>query len=292
MIRIWAVVFFLFGAYSAYGNDRGPIDLSCQGPLVQGGFVICFLPLGHGVYQLDLSNGTMVTVSSKQPTLIPFARNSPLDITISAKGRSRHWQASVNPVQLHLQRGNWAIERIDGLPPGKVTPRTLAAQKKIAADWKKKQSAWGHRAAAHWYAGGFTAPVQNARISGEYGSQRILNGTPKNPHLGMDFAIATGTDVLAPANAIVVLAEPDMYFEGGLLVLDHGDGVVSVMMHLSRLDVGVGEQIAQGDVIGAVGMTGRATGPHLHWGIKVRGTYINPALALTYRSLPEVAPGP
>jgi hypothetical protein len=289
MIRLGLLTFLaLFGFTSAvFSASYDPVQLSCHGPQRQGGFVICTIPQGTpGYYRVRSSSGAIASLAVEHPALIPFSRNSTLALTLTVKPVSRFAQPEVHGLTLHLTKGEWAIERIDGLPPGKVTPRTLEQQRKVEADWKKKQAAWTHRAAAAWYANGFRKPVSATRISGVYGSQRILNGKPKSPHLGLDFAAPEGTDIHAPATAIVVLAEPDMYFEGGLLVLDHGDGVMSVMLHLSRLDVKVGDQVEQGAIVGAVGMTGRATGPHLHWGIKVRGTYIDPALALAYQPVP------
>ncbi|MBL4595858.1 MAG: M23 family metallopeptidase [Robiginitomaculum sp.] len=251
--------------------------MSCAGPKVQGGFLICSLPADASTYTLVSSTGMKVEISGEHPALIPFGRNADLQVSLTVEG-----QPDIPPTRFTLEAGAWAIERIDGLPPSKVTPRTPEQQQKVAADWTKKQTAWSHRAPASWFADGFVEPVVASRTSGVYGSQRILNGTPRNPHLGLDFAAPTGTKIIAPATAKVVLAEPDMYFEGGLLVLDHGAGVMSVMLHLSRIDVRVGEQVEQGQTIGAVGMTGRATGPHLHWGIKVRDTYINPRLVLDF----------
>lgn len=283
MIRLLCLlVFATIASLATSANASEPVVLSCNGPLVQGGFVICSLPYNAGTYRLTASTGKSATVSFEHPAMIPFSRNSPLQITLEAKGSSADWQPLIKPVNLQISAGDWAIERIDGLPPGKVTPRTLEQQRKVETDWIKKQAAWEHRARASWFADGFIKPVKASRTSGVFGSQRILNGKPKNPHLGHDFAAPEGTAIVAPARAIVVLAEPDMYFEGGLLILDHGAGVMSVMLHLSRLDVKIGDQVKQGEQVGAVGMTGRATGPHLHWGIKVRGTYINPKLALEY----------
>ena len=97
-------------------------------------------------------------------------------------------------------------------------------------------------------------------ISGVFGSQRILNGEPKRPHSGVDVAAVTGTPVRAPASGIVTLAESDMYFEGGLILLDHGHWLESAFLHLSRIDVEPGQYVEKGDVIGAVGATGRVTG--------------------------------
>src|SRR5690606_6108453 len=118
--------------------------------------------------------------------------------------------------------------------------------------------------------------------SGVYGSQRILNGEPGSPHFGIDYAASEGEPILAPAAGVVALADPDMYFEGGFVVIDHGGGVMSVFMHMSEVGVSTGQLVQAGDEIGKVGDTGRATGPHLHWGIRVRGTYIDPALAMAF----------
>jgi len=118
------------------------------------------------------------------------------------------------------------------------------------------------------------------RISGRFGNQRIYNDTPKSPHSGMDIAATTGTPVKAPAAGVVTFAAPDLYLTGGTLLLDHGFGVSSNFLHLSRIDVKVGERVEQGRVIGAVGATGRATGPHLHWGMNWFDVRIDPLLVL------------
>ena len=102
-------------------------------------------------------------------------------------------------------------------------------------------------------------------ISGVYGSQRILNGQPRQPHYGIDIAVPTGTPVVAPAGGVVVLAEADLYFSGGTLMLDHGHGLMSAFLHLDSIDVTLGQEVEQGEVIAKVGATGRVTGAHLDW---------------------------
>ena len=118
------------------------------------------------------------------------------------------------------------------------------------------------------------------RISGVYGSQRIYNGTPKSWHSGLDVAAKQGTPIKAPAAGIITFAKPDLYLTGGTVLIDHGMGVSSNFLHLSRLDVKVGDRIEQGQVIGLVGMTGRATGPHMHWGMNWLKVRIDPQLLL------------
>jgi len=105
------------------------------------------------------------------------------------------------------------------------------------------------------------------RISGIFGSQRILNGTPKSPHYGVDVAVPTGTPITAPSGGIVALAEPDFYYTGGTVIIDHGHGLQSILVHLSKVNVKVGQRVEQGEPVALSGATGRVTGPHLHWGL-------------------------
>lgn len=169
------------------------------------------------------------------------------------------------PIEQHheVARREYAIQHIDGLPPKMVTPpadvldRIRADQREVSAARKVENDGTGFLEAFIWPATG--------RISGVYGSQRILNGEPKQPHYGVDVAVPIGTKVHAPADGVVVLADPDMYYTGGTLMVDHGYGLQSAFLHLSTLLVSNGQQVKQGDVIALSGMSGRATGPHLDW---------------------------
>ncbi len=118
----------------------------------------------------------------------------------------------------------------------------------------------------------------HGRISGVYGSQRILGGVPKAPHLGLDIAAMAGAPVTAPADGTVRLAHGPFLLEGNLVMLDHGHGLVSAFLHLSRIDVREGQHVARGEAIGRVGMTGRATGPHLHWALSWKSERLDPGL--------------
>lgn len=169
------------------------------------------------------------------------------------------------------------IEKIDGLDQSKVSGFTEAQLAKIAADKEKKAAARAVRAEDPFWATEFSWPV-TGRISGVFGSQRILNGEPQNMHGGVDVAAPSGTPVKSPAPGVVRLAEPDMYFEGGLVFIDHGQKLESAFMHLSRIDVKPGDRIEKGQVLGAVGATGRATGPHMHWSLKWADTLVDPLL--------------
>jgi murein DD-endopeptidase MepM/ murein hydrolase activator NlpD len=173
---------------------------------------------------------------------------------------------------------DWPIERIAGVPPATVNPPPEIAAR-IAREQAQVVAARARDDAREDYAQPFIWPVQG-RISGRFGNQRIYNNTPKSPHSGMDIAVPQGTPVKAPAAGVVTFAAPDLYLTGGTVLLDHGHGVSSNFLHLSRLDVKVGDRVEQGQMIGAVGMTGRATGPHLHWGMNWFEVRVDPLLVL------------
>ena len=155
------------------------------------------------------------------------------------------------------------IQHIDGLPPGQVNPPP-EAQKRIAQDYREVRAARLRDTPLTAFARGFIWPCIGP-ISGVFGSQRVLNGEPKQPHYGVDVALPTGSKVVAPADGIVSLAVPDMYYTGGTLMIDHGHGLSSAFLHLSKLHVKHGQEVKQGELVAEVGATGRVTGPHLDW---------------------------
>ena len=173
---------------------------------------------------------------------------------------------------------DWPVQRVDGVPPRTVDPPPAIAER-IAREQAQVTAARGRDDDRADFARRFIWPVQG-RISGRFGNQRVYNGKPGSPHSGMDIAAPTGTPVKAPAPGVVTFAAPDLYLTGGTLLLDHGFGISSNFLHLSRIDVKVGDRVEQGQVIGAVGATGRATGPHLHWGMNWFDVRIDPLLVL------------
>jgi murein DD-endopeptidase MepM/ murein hydrolase activator NlpD len=185
--------------------------------------------------------------------------------------------------RLAVTTRDWPSERIAGVPPATVNPPPAIAAR-IAREQAQVVAARARDDAREDYAQHFIWPVQG-RISGRFGNQRIYmlpdgSGSPKSPHSGMDIAVPQGTPVKAPAAGVVTFAAPDLYLTGGTVLLDHGHGVSSNFLHLSRLDVKAGDRIEQGQVIGAVGATGRATGPHLHWGMNWFDVRVDPLLVL------------
>ncbi|WP_039956252.1 M23 family metallopeptidase, partial [Xanthomonas graminis] len=173
---------------------------------------------------------------------------------------------------------DWPLERVNGVPPKTVNPPPAIAAR-IKREQAQVTAARDRDDDRTDFAAPFIWPVQG-RISGRFGNARVYNGQPGAGHSGMDIAVPTGTPVKAPAAGVVTFAAPDLYLTGGTVLLDHGYGVSSNFLHLSRIDVKVGDRIAQGQVLGAVGATGRATGPHLHWGMNWFDVRIDPLLVL------------
>lgn len=165
--------------------------------------------------------------------------------------------------EFEVAKREYDIQRLDGLPEKMVTPPP-AALARIEKDVQRSRAARSRDTARTDFAGTFMWPTVG-RISGVFGSQRILNGTPKQPHYGVDVAVPVGTRVRAPASGVVSLAVMDMYYTGGTLMIDHGHGLTSTLMHLSKLLVKEGDEVSQGQDVAESGMTGRATGPHLDW---------------------------
>ncbi len=246
----------------------------CDGAPVQGGFLIC-TAAANAEPPLAMNGGTPEPIADTGFAFFPIERDATGTVEVRGHG--------LEPYVAEIEARDFNIQRIDGLPPSAVRARTPEEQAAVARGVALKDEAWTHRETGAWWLDGFRYPLaKDVRRSGVYGSQRILNGEPNSPHFGVDYAAATGDAILAPAAGIVVLADPDMYFEGGLVVIDHGAGVMGVFMHMSRIDVEKGEAVAAGAKIGEVGATGRATGAHLHWGVRVRGTYIDPELLMAF----------
>ena len=157
----------------------------------------------------------------------------------------------------------WDIQRVDGVPARTVTPPPEQLER-IRAEAALVRKARETDSDLPFFRDDFVWPA-SGRISGIYGSQRVYNGKPGNPHLGVDIAAPTGSPVIAPAAGVVTLVHDDMFYSGGTLVIDHGLGLSSTFIHLNKVLVREGQQVKQGDLIAEIGASGRATGPHLDW---------------------------
>ena len=179
-----------------------------------------------------------------------------------------------------VYRKEYKIQKINGLPKKQVTP-PKEFYERIKKDNKLIVKARSTNSNLNFFANEFELPLRNSIITGVYGSQRILNGIPKSPHYGLDFAANEGTEIKAMLDGIVTLSEKDLYYTGGTVIFDHGHGVSTLYMHMKDIYVKKGEYIKQGDVIGTVGKTGRSTGAHLDIRLNWFDLKLDPASVLT-----------
>ena len=225
------------------------------------------------------TGGEALTVSAGGYFVIGVPRNLKSDIVVLAKNDAERVKRTVR-----VMARKWRIERIKGLPKKKVTPdpETLA---RIQADNRKVNDVRSAppSSAALFVEKGFSLPVKG-RVSGVFGSQRILNDKPRSSHRGLDIAAPMETPVIAPTDGIVRLVADDMVLMGNTLIVDHGLGVRSIFIHLDRILVNEGDAVSQGDVIARVGKSGRATGPHLHWGVFVGTIAVDPQKVVVERN--------
>lgn len=243
-------------------------DLRLEGKQVQGGMVIGHAAPGSRVSQ----DGRELRVTPAGEFLLGFGRDqgpvSVLEVT-GPDGQTIRRELAVAPRE-------YRIQRIDGLPPRKVTPKPEDVAR-IRADVAAVRKARHREDPRTDYHSGFIWPA-NGPISGVYGSQRVLNGKPRRPHFGVDVAAPVGAPVVAPADGVVTLAHPNMFYSGATLIIDHGYGLSSSFLHLNRILVSVGQHVRQGDPIAEVGASGRVTGAHLDWRMNLRDKRIDPQL--------------
>jgi len=238
---------------------------TCFGILKQGGLIIC--PAEPG--SLVEFGGIQMIARETGTAQYGLSRTMPAEIEVRYGGTSARLAIEPREDEFRVVPG-FDCDRIDARTP---------AQKAHAADsWAKKQTGFGSFNSGRGALDGFVLP-SDAPPSSPFGPTRKYVGVSKTSgkacesisvHQGFDLATPVGTPVRAPAAGIVTLADPDLYYEGGTIFLDHGHGLLSVFMHLSEVDVAAGASVARGDLIARTGNTGRSTGPHLHWAVKWR----------------------
>jgi murein DD-endopeptidase MepM/ murein hydrolase activator NlpD len=247
------------------------------GPLAEGSMVIGKTEAGA---KLTL-DGAPLNIGSSGDFAFGFTYNQTKPASLAATFKDGSTETrDVAPVARQYE-----IQRITGLPEKMVTlpPEILERRKREVAAIAEARKRVTDQA---WFAEPFDWPIAGI-ISEPYGGQRILNGEPRAPHMGIDIANVAGTPVRAPAAGTVSLAGPDFYLEGGLTILDHGEGVSTCYLHQSKQLVKQGDKVDRGQTIGLVGQTGRATGPHLHWGLNWFQTALDPSLSARTTSPPR-----
>jgi murein DD-endopeptidase MepM/ murein hydrolase activator NlpD len=178
--------------------------------------------------------------------------------------------------KIEIKQREYKIQKINNLEKSKVTPPEKF-YKRIKEEGFKIKKAKSFEVKKSYYHAGFEMPAQGI-ITGVYGSQRILNGIPKRPHYGIDIANKIGTPILSPSDGVIVLVEKNLYFSGGTIIISHGRGFTSSLLHLKDILVEEQSIIKKGEVIGLMGDTGRATGSHLDWRMEIRGVRVDPYL--------------
>jgi murein DD-endopeptidase MepM/ murein hydrolase activator NlpD len=243
-------------------------EVTLEGPRVQGGLLQGKAAPGTRIEK----DGSAVRVSPSGDFLLGFGRDHPAKSVLKIISPGGKEETLV----LKIDRREYDIQRIDGLPPKKVTP-SEEDMKRIRKEYALVAKARERDDERSDFLSGWIWPTRGI-ISGVYGSQRILNGEPRRPHFGIDIATPTGTPVKAPADGVVTMAHPDMFFSGGTLILDHGHRLSSSFLHLSKILVKEGDEVRQGDIIAEVGSTGRVTGAHLDWRMNWGKERVDPSL--------------
>lgn len=243
------------------------------------------------VFPASVSQGAMVLGKVPPGSIVSYAgrtlRTTGYGTVVFGVGRDATGPLAVSVLRpdgsrdtasIAVTARDWPVQRVDGVPPKTVDPPPAIAER-IRLEQARVAEARLRDDDRADFARPFVRPVEG-RISGRFGRARVYNGKPGSPHSGMDIAAASGTPVKAPAAGIVTFADPDLYLTGGTVLIDHGHGISSNFLHLSRIDVKPGDRVEQGQVVAAVGSTGRSTGPHLHWGMSWFDVRIDPQLVL------------
>jgi len=255
-------------------------DFVLTGEVQQGGLIVG-KTLPQNIVTL---NNKPLTVSSNGDYAFGFSRDdeTSYQLAITSVNGDRVTKTLIP------EKREYKIQRIEGIKKSIMQPNPKAVARS-KQDSQQVRAAREIASSLNYFAQGFIPPIKGT-VTGVYGSQRVYNGVPKNPHFGIDYAGNTGDPVKAPASGTVLLWVPDMFFSGGTMIIDHGHGVSSTFLHLSDSYVKQGDEVKQGQVVAAVGKSGRATGPHLDWRINWFSVRIDPALVLKLQPLHTIQP--
>ena len=258
-MRILYILFFLLFSTSSFA-------VTFDGKFIQGSFILGKTEPGSEV----IIDRQKIKVTSDGYFAFGLSRDRKNDVVITINKKK---------IVKKVFKREYRIQRIDGLEEKKVTPPEEVYER------IKRENKWIGEARSvnsdlAFFKNKFINPLENAIVTGVYGSQRILNGKPKWPHYGIDFAAEEGTEIKAMLDGVVTLAEPDLFYTGGTLIFDHGHGISTLYMHMETLMVKKGQKVKQGDVIGTVGSTGRSTGAHLDVRLNWFQTRLDPATVL------------
>lgn len=253
------------------------IDIELSGEIKQGGLIVGKTKPGNTV----TLNNKSLTVSNNGDYVFGFSRDDMVSYILVITQPNGSQKARI----LTPAKRDYKLQRIEGIKKSIMEPNPKAVARS-QQDSKQIKTARKISSNITSFAQGFIPPIEGT-ITGVYGSQRIYNGVPKRPHFGLDYAGKIGDPVKAPAAGKVLLWVPDMFYSGGTMIIDHGQGVSSTFLHLSHSYVKQGDNIKQGDIVASVGNSGRVTGPHLDWRINWFNVKIDPALVLKIKTIYE-----
>jgi murein DD-endopeptidase MepM/ murein hydrolase activator NlpD len=260
-IKSFFIKFFFISAsyfsllFSLQAQANVPVTFSLSGVIEQGGLIVGKTSPGSKV----TLNEQLLRVSSQGDFVFGFGRDDTRTYILSVVATD----GSTSSKELTPSKRQYKIDRVEGISQKIMKPNVKNIER-AQQDRLQVKKARAIASDLTDFTTGFTAP-RDSKITGVYGSQRFFNGQPKSPHYGVDYRGKVGAPVHAPAGGIVTLWQPDMFYSGGTLIIDHGFGVNSTFLHLSQSHVKVGQRIEKGQLIAAVGKSGRANGPHLDW---------------------------
>lgn len=253
------VSLFFFLSYLPLSNAISSLEntsnLILTGPLKQGGLLVGRVKEGAAVQYQD----QLLPITPDGRFIIGLDRDAPNKIELAVINENNEYEYH----DLNIRARDYVIQRIEGVAKQYVSPDPVQV-KRSRKEAAKVRLARKQQRPQQDFLNGFIWPA-NGPITGVFGSQRVYNGEPRRPHYGLDVAGPIGAPVIAPAAGLVTLAEPDLFFSGGTLIIDHGHGLSSTFLHLSKLLVTTGDSVTQGQDIAEIGATGRVTGPHLDW---------------------------
>ena len=262
IILFWLILFIPFNLFAKDFPDT--FGCFCEGGIITGRV--------ESKDQVITIDDKRIRVSEDGDFIFAFGRKFKESITISVNGINKKYE---------IKDKKYKKEIIRGLPSRKVEPNKEDI-KKIKSDQKKIKLVKRVGETKKLFDKTFLIPV-DGRISGVYGSQRILNSKPRSTHKGIDIAAPKGTKIYAPSTGRIILIEEDMFFTGKTVIVDHGMGLISIFAHLNSIYIRTGQFVEKGMEIGEVGMSGRATGPHLHWGVYLENISVDPMALLEFK---------
>jgi murein DD-endopeptidase MepM/ murein hydrolase activator NlpD len=262
---------FFFIVLCLTSNKLHALELS--GTFFQGNYILGKTNAQSKVF-VDKSE---VKVSNQGYFVFGLSKDRKNDVTIEATSN-----AVTKKITKKIYKKKYKIQKINGLPKKQVTP-PKEVYERIKNDNRLISKARSVDSDLDFFSKKFKLPIKNSIITGVYGSQRVLNGIPKSPHYGLDFAAKEGKKIKAMLDGVVTLSEKDLYYTGGTIIFDHGHGVNTLYMHLKDIHVKKGQTVKQGDVIGTVGKTGRSTGAHLDIRLNWFNVKLDPASVLNLK---------